>query len=108
MDNELGTTIARRGYFRAGDESRTPVIDVEVGKPVPSPHMAGEFMCSFRIRSGEPEKIETVFGIDELQALQLALGYLKVKLQRLNEASDLQLRWIGDEDGDLGIRLPEF
>ena len=60
-------------------------------------------MCSFRIRSGESEKIETVFGIDELQALQL-----KVKLQRLNEASDQQLRWIGDEDGDLGIRLPEF
>jgi hypothetical protein len=44
----------------------------------------------------------------ELQALQLALGYLRAKLQQINEASGAQLRWLGDENGDLGIRLPDF
>lgn len=108
MDKKLGTVIARRSYFRASDESQTPIVQVEIGKPEPSPHMAQEFMCSFQIGSGGSGKIEIVFGIDELQALQLALGQLKFRLQRLNETIGLQLRWIGDENGDLGIRLPEF
>jgi len=108
MAEELGPTIARRSFFRAGDESRTPVVEVEVCVPLPSPHMAGEWMCSFRIKAEGSVRNEVVFGIDELQALQLALAYLRAKLRQINEASGSQLRWLGDENGDLGIRLPEL
>jgi hypothetical protein len=108
MAEELGITIARRSFFRRDDESQTPVVEVEVCAPLPSPHLAREHMCSFRIKSGGLMRTETVFGIDELQALQLALGYLRAKLQKINQASGSQLRWLGDENSDLGIRLPEF
>ena len=64
-------------------------------------------MCSFRLKSAEVDVVETVYGIDELQALQLALGYLAAKLQTLRK-SGLQLRWVGGDDGDLGIRIPTF
>jgi hypothetical protein len=108
MPDEFGATIARRKFFRADDESRASVVEVEVCKPLPSPHLPDEYMCSFRIRSEGETDTQTVFGIDELQALQLALGYLKAKLQHMNEAAGSQLRWLGDETGDLGIRLPDL
>jgi hypothetical protein len=39
MAEELGPTIASRSFFGAGDESETPVVKVEVCKPLPSPHL---------------------------------------------------------------------
>lgn len=108
MNDESGTTIARRSFFFVNDERQTAVVEVDICKPLPSPHRTEEYMCSFRIRSEGSVKTETVFGVDELQALQLALAYLKAKLQEVNEASGSRLRWLGDEKGDLGIGLPEF
>lgn len=108
MVQELGTIIARRAYFGAKTEDAPPVVEVEIGKPLPSPHAADEFMCSFRIRSDGTDRTETVFGIDELQALQLALGYLKAKLRKLSEASYPNLHWVGDQGADFGIRIPEL
>jgi hypothetical protein len=106
MNEELATSIARRAYFKASDKSRTPAVEIEIMKPQQSPHLDGEYMCSFRIKSKDSEITEAVFGIDELQALQLALAYVKAKLERINNASGLLLRWVGDETGDLGIKLP--
>ncbi len=112
MSKELQKIIARRYYFSAEDETRVPALEVELGAPLPSPHAADEFMCSFLVRlrgAGEiQEKSETVYGIDELQALQLALGHLEATLVRLSRSLGLRLRWMGDEDGDLGIRIPRF
>ena len=108
MKHELGSVIARRAYFDVGDMNRTSIVEVEIAAPVKSPHADHEFMCSFRIKSPGSEVTETVYGIDELQALQLALGYVEAKLRRLNTLSGLSLRWAGDEEGDLGIRIPTF
>jgi hypothetical protein len=102
MREELGVVIARRSYFGAADQTK---VEVELCAPVPSPHAPDEFMCSFRIRICDSEKSRTVFGIDELQVLQLALGQIHGELLRLNEKRGLQLRWVGDEQGDLGIRI---
>jgi hypothetical protein len=108
VDQQLETVMARRQYFDANDEGKTPIVEVEIGIPLPSPHAPNEFMCSFRIRTAGEGKIETVYGVDELQALQLALGYLAATLRRLSGTLGMKLHWIGDENGDLGIGIPSF
>jgi hypothetical protein len=108
MKQELGTVIARRKYFSVGDKSRSAVLEVEIGIPARSPSADNEFMCSFRIRFGGSERTETVYGIDEMQVLQLALGYLQATLRGLENSSDLALSWAGEETGGLGIRIPNF
>jgi hypothetical protein len=87
---------------------REEQVEVELFAPMQSPHREEEFMCSFCIKSLQGEEFKTTFGIDELQALQLALGHIQARLQVLNESSRLQLRWAGDDRGDLGIRIPVY
>jgi uncharacterized protein DUF6968 len=55
--------------------------------------------------SPESEEVRTAFGLDEFQALQLALRNIHVSLRILKDASELELRWIGDEHGDLGMLI---
>jgi hypothetical protein len=98
--------IARRKYLRGGSEQQLPPIEVEIGAPVKSPYSGDEFMCSLRLKSANWERVETVYGFDELQALLLALGYLEAILKRLDSSGNL--RWAGGETGDLGIRIPTF
>lgn len=95
MNHQLGIVIARRHYFDAEGEGKTPIVEVEMGIPQPSPHAPDEFMCSFLIRTKAGDKIETVYGIDELQALQLALGHLArhVATSEWHSRSALALAW---------------
>ena len=108
MKPELGPVIARRRYFDARDVSGAAVVEVEIAAPAKSPHAEDEFMCSFRVKSPTSDRTETVYGIDALQALLLALGYLEAILYRLDRSSGLSLRWVGGEAEDLGIRVPQF
>src|SRR5438067_12043365 len=100
MKHELGNVIAERAYFRAGDNAQTPVVQVEIGMPGRSPHAEGEYMCSYRVKSPTSELTDTAYGIDALQALQLALGAVEARLRNLSRSSELALRWSGDENGD--------
>jgi hypothetical protein len=108
MKVELGPVIVSRGYFNVGDPSRRTVVEIEIAAPVESAHAQGEFQCSFRMKSPTTDEIETVYGTDTLQALQLALGHLEAALLRLSSSSGLSLRWAGGDPGDLGIRIPKF
>ena len=104
MTEKVGKLIARRVYSSAVNTAAT--IQVELFAPLPSPHRQDESMCSFRIISPpESDEVKTTFGLDEFQALQLALRSIHVRLRILNDASGLQLRWIGDEHGDLGMLI---
>ena len=103
MTEKVGKLIARRVYSSAVNAAAK--IEVELFAPLPSPHRQDESMCSFRIISPESDEVKTTFGLDEFQALQLALRSIHVRLRILNEASGLQLRWIGDEHGDLGMLI---
>jgi hypothetical protein len=108
MKHELGTVIARRDYFPTRTQSPAPFVTVEIGAPVKSTHADGEYMCSFRIKSPHSEHSQTIYGIDELQALQLALGHIEAHLRSLSSSENLGLHWVGGEEGDLGIRIPEY
>ena len=108
MKQEAGTVIARRAYFTSAEPNARPVVEVEIGMPTKSPRHSDEFQCSFLVRAAGSDRTETVYGIDGLQALLLALGYLEAVLQKLSTSSDLRLRCVGGESGDLGIRIPNF
>jgi hypothetical protein len=108
MQPELGLLIARRNYFSTHDVSRATIVEVEIAAPAKSPHAEDEFMCSFRLKSPISDRTETVYGVDALQALLLALGYLEAILHRLQSSSGLSLSWVGGEAQDFGIRIPKF
>jgi hypothetical protein len=108
MRTETSVVIATRSYFNAGNHDSSPLVHIEINSPTPSPHQSGEYQCSFIVRSPDSTRTETVYGIDPLQALLLALGYAEAELRRLSLTSSLQLRWMGGEDGDFGIRIPGF
>jgi hypothetical protein len=108
MKHDLGNVIAQRVYFRAGDSTHSAVVQVQIGTPRTSPYAQDEYMCSYRVKSPESDFTDTAYGIDALQALQLALGSVEARLRYLNQSCDLALRWLGDKNGDLGIRIPTF
>jgi len=107
MKNDLGIIIAHREYYRASDLN-IPVVELTVGKPIPSPHANDEFQCPYKIKSPGFDETNIVFGIDELQALQLALAAAAARISSINSSLGLDLRWVGDEHGDLGIKIPAF
>ena len=84
------------------------MLEVEIGAPARSPFAENEFMCSSRFIYAGSEQSQTAYGIDELQALQLALGDLHAALRRVEGSEGRALRWEGEEVGGLGIRIPNF
>ena len=100
--------MASRRYFSALDISRAAVVEVEIAAPAKSPHSEQEFMCSFRMTSSTSVRTETVYGVDALQALLFALGYLEAILPQMESSLALSLCWVGGEAQDFGIRIPKF
>jgi hypothetical protein len=77
MSERVGKLIARRVYSSAVNAAVK--IEVELFALLQSPHHQDESMCSFRIISPETDEIKTSFGLDEFQALQLALRNIHVR-----------------------------
>ncbi len=108
MKPESPPVIARRSYFSAPDVERVKVVEIEIFAPTKSPHREDEFMCSFRVKSPISDRTETVYGIDPLQAVLLALGYLEFILHSVESTSGMSLAWDGGAHQDFGIRIPKF
>jgi hypothetical protein len=89
--------LVSRTYSVAGEPGREVVLTI--GKPRPA---MGDWACRVRIE-GIPKGCARVFGIDPLQALQLAI----LRARRMLDASGLALVWGEDgAPGDVGIPLP--
>jgi hypothetical protein len=104
---KMNSVIASRTYSYEESSGGEAFVELEIGKPIKSPHREEEFMCTFRLKLPGTELIETAYGIDGLQALLLALGSAQAKLKMLSNSTPA-LCWIGDENEDLGIRIPDF
>lgn len=107
MENESKNMFVRRKYFAADRDEASPYAEAEVEPPTKSPDGI-DFMCRIHLRWPGSDESETVYGVDELQALELALGNLKAMLRRLEGSADVKLKWEGGEAGDLGIQIPDF
>ncbi len=99
----LGQVIARR-VFRKGPKSHGRVV-LEIGAP--RRVQGWDWACPVRI-TGLTRKAETprpIFGIDGLQALQLAMAFARARLGMVTPP----LVWLG-ELGELGLprAIPEY
>lgn len=94
---KVANPIVFRSYAVAGEPDREVVLII--GKPRPS---LGDWACSVLIVGLPKERRRRIYGVDPLQALQLALIYARRKL----DASGLPLTSFGSEPGDVGIPLP--
>jgi len=108
MKKQFGTVIAARTYIVGTTSTQARAVHVEIAAPAKSPHAEHAFSCAFRVKSSGHNRIETVYGIDALHALLLALGYLEAILHRLRVPGGVSLHWAGGEDEHFGIRIPDF
>jgi hypothetical protein len=100
---DVGQVIATRSLYvlRAPDRK----FVVEIGLPQPFPE-GGSFYCPIQVIGDSEDRVVPVGGVDAVQALQLAMKVISVRLFAINRQVEGQLRWEGDENGDLGF--PEF
>ncbi len=92
--------IATRDLYLANDNSRR--IVVEVGKPVQFPD-SNDYYCPYKIVGLGRETVKYAGGIDAIQAIQLAMSMIEADLCCSTEAREGLLRWVGNEDGELGF-----
>lgn len=99
----IGDIIATR-ILRLKDENEEHEreIHIRIGKPLPFQD-SPDFYCPYQIIGVGSEKIKYAGGIDAIQAIQLALDRIGAELYNSKEAQSDQLRWEGDEKGDLGF-----
>src|SRR3954469_1527244 len=100
MTKELGEVTATRHFYLADNPKAT--ILIRLGRPQPTPNQ-NDFFCTLQVTGIGDEGVDAIYGVDEFQALQLAMHYAGETLVRLNKRNGLRLRWEGDEAGGFGF-----
>lgn len=99
--DSVGEVIATRLLELAGD----PVAEVlvKIGKPERSEH--NDFCCRVQVTGLGDERVHGIFGVDSVQALELAMRFLGSELQHLNTQYKGQLRWGDAPTGWFGFPI---
>src|SRR5271170_217868 len=101
MAEGSGIFAERRLHLRAGVEDRE--VLVQFGPVVKKDDAAS---CRYRLTGfDEPTSVE-IWGLDEVQAVQLAMASAGSELDRL--AQDAKYRIAGNSNGETGHGLPSF
>ena len=79
-------------------------ITIRIGKPEIYPELT-HYYCPYQIVGIGKEDIRYANGVDSVQALLLALSKIGIELYTSNEATNGQMKWIGEPD--LGFPVPE-
>jgi hypothetical protein len=80
------------------EDEPTREVLVSIGRPVETPGVQGEFYCPIRTTGlGNDEIVTEVFGIDALQAMELALRYIRSRLININAKNGNRLRWLDEQ-----------
>jgi hypothetical protein len=98
----LGTVIAEREYklVRAGQRGKRVVV--RFGAPVPDPSAPGtDWMCPYALVVSGKAQVRAVFGVDSLQALELALRLVPTLLAVLARDEGGELHSFGVKDTSL-------
>ena len=64
-----------------------------VGRPTESDNRQ-DYYCQVQVLGLGDEKIRSVYGLDSMQALQLAIRFISAQLDRYRK----DLRWLNNED----------
>jgi hypothetical protein len=102
--NDLGDVITSRNLSIVGDIARR--IEIKIGKPQKLEDHS-DYYCPYQIIGLGNDTIKYAIGIDGIQALQLTLSRIGTELYTSEEGKMGNLRWVGDENGDLGFPVPD-
>ena len=99
----LGGVIADRTYQWQRGKSRGD-LTVRIGAPGRDPRPGGDWLCPVQFSGmprgqGIPTGVVQIFGVDSVQALTLALGFVQTILA--HSASRLSITWL--DSTDLGL-----
>jgi hypothetical protein len=102
MQRPMTEVIAVRRFWWEHESGRQ--LLVSIGKPTQSPDNEGAFYCPIQtLGFGNDEQVETIFGVDAFQALELAMKYVGWRLSAIDRESGGSLRWEFGHDG----RIPK-
>jgi len=97
--------IATRKLFLAGEPDK--MIRVEIGRPEPFPN-GRDYVCRWRISGCGYENCFYAAGVDEVQALEIALKLIGAELDYVvGPEFGGRLRWLSEDNADFGFpQLP--
>lgn len=105
--HRLGTVIAERVLDLKSSLRSTTKVIVRIGRPRRDRQLTRDWYCPIRILGIGMDRVQVAYGIDSVQALQLAQTMIAATLvlyyQRLNPGT---LTWLGN--AHLGFPLPEM
>jgi hypothetical protein len=88
----INSVIAERKLSYEDDAAHCKDVCVILGKPTESDK--GDYFCQVQILGLGDEKLRPIYGIDSMQALQLALRFISSQLDDHRK----NLRWVENED----------
>lgn len=100
MQVPMTEVIAVRRLWWANEPERE--VLVSIGKPEMTPGGEGEFYCPIQISGlGNDEFVQPIYGVDGVQAIELAIRFIGWRLSDINAKSGRRLRWEFEENGEL-------
>ncbi|MGY0486929.1 DUF6968 family protein [Streptomyces sp. WG-D5] len=95
-DDGLGEIMASRTIDAVYPDGRRVAFRVQVGQPRPPTGQEEPWGCPCRIEGLDDSRARTIYGVDSLQALTLALEFLRRVLTAAASDDALTFHW-GDE-----------
>ncbi|QEX16474.1 hypothetical protein FRZ44_17680 [Hypericibacter terrae] len=86
-------------------ESRAPVV-IQVGCPEKRPN-GHDYYCAYRVLGLGNDRVRSASGVDQMQALLLALRKMGAELYSCGEYKTGKLYWLEMGNKDLGLPTPE-
>lgn len=77
----MTSTIAERKIDCVSPSGKAGFLRVQIGRPVRDPDPKGDWYCPIRIRGIGKDRVHMFFGVDALQALQMALSILDTEVR---------------------------
>ncbi|VVC75362.1 hypothetical protein AQUSIP_06520 [Aquicella siphonis] len=102
---EIGQVVASR-TLTLTDNNATRLVIISIGKPQKFSD-GQDYYCPYQIFGLRDEKVNWCGGIDEVQALLLALERIGIVLADTDEYKQGKLTWIGSENNNIGFPHPD-
>src|SRR5215203_2965159 len=99
----LSDIIARRELMLVAADGGERQVSVLFARPRKDPRFGRDYICEWQASALAAGHIHTVYGVDEVQALELALCKAGITLQTSREAHEGRLFWLERGQTDLGF-----
>jgi hypothetical protein len=106
--SDVGEVISDRQLFLLGEDPPVTQVRVLLGKPRPVPEeIGGDYYCPIQVVGIGDQKVQSAFGVDAFQSLELAIQMIGYELHlKLNKKYGGKLRWTDEKGVDFGFPLP--